>query len=152
MTKPWYRPIVDELAPVYGLDPDVVEAVIRVESGGKADAFRFEPAFYERYLKGKAAYAGQEPRRVSSSYGLMQVMYPVALERGYQGEPEGLFVPRTAIEYGCRQLAHLLEWSHGNVHAALAAYNGGMSKNDKPPYRNATYVAKVMAALAEVQQ
>jgi soluble lytic murein transglycosylase-like protein len=62
-----------------------------------------------------------------------------------------LFVPSVALDIGCLKLASLLKWSDGNVDAALAAYNGGRVGNAKPPYRNASYVNKVRAALLQVK-
>lgn len=147
----WFRAEIEVVASRYGLDPDRVEALVRVESSGFAHAYRYEPAFYQTYLADEAAYDGANPRRVSSSYGLCQVMYPVARELGYEGPPEGLFVPLVALEYGCKKLKALLDWSGGNVDAAVAAYNGGKRGNVRPPYRNQHYVDKVHLALDAVR-
>jgi soluble lytic murein transglycosylase-like protein len=146
-----YRADIEAAAKRHLLDPDLVEALVVVESSGQADAFRFEPAFYERYLEGKPEYRGAIPRRISSSYGLCQVMYPVARELGFKGQPEELFVPATSLEYGCRKLRALIDWSLGNVDAALAAYNGGKVGNRRAPYRNQRYVTKVIAARERVR-
>jgi soluble lytic murein transglycosylase-like protein len=147
----WYRAEIEAAAREHGLDADLVEAVVLTESSGLANAYRFEPDFFRRYMEGKPQWIGANPRRVSASYGLMQVMLPVAVELGYVGEPEGLFVPSVALDVGCQKLASLLKWSGGNVDAALASYNGGKVGNDKPPYRNTSYVTKVKAALLQVK-
>lgn len=145
----------------HGLDPILVEAIVVQESAGNADAFRFEPAFWNRYLKPMKIYQGANPRRVSSSYGLMQVMYRVAVERGYPADlhPELLFVPETALDYGCRQLKYQIDdaakWSLDHLVttteaerllAAVASYNGGSGGN-RPgsPLRTAAYARSVMA-------
>lgn len=120
-----YRPLIEQIAAQYALDPNLVEAVVLAESSGRTDAFRFEPVFFERYLKDKPEYAGQNPRRVSSSYGLMQVMYPTAKQYGFAGPPEFLFVPETGLRFGCEHLAALIAWANGNIRQAVAAYNGG---------------------------
>jgi soluble lytic murein transglycosylase-like protein len=100
-------------------------------------------------MEGKPQWIGANPRRVSASYGLMQVMLPVAVELGYVGEPEGLFVPSVALDMGCMKLAELLKWSGGNVDQALAAYNGGKGNWNAP--RPQQYVTKVKAALLQVK-
>lgn len=122
---PWFRRYVVPLAETYGIDPFLVEAVVLQESSGFACAYRFEPKFYERYLKDNPAYEGMSPQRVSASYGLMQIMYPTARDRGFAGEPELLCVPQVNIDIGCAILRDLLAWSSGTVPQALAAYNGG---------------------------
>jgi soluble lytic murein transglycosylase-like protein len=153
MTKQWlyYTRDIEAAAREHGLDADLVMAVVITESAGCSDAFRFEKDFWFCYLEGKPQWKGMNPRRVSASYGLMQVMFPVAVELGYVGEPEGLFVPSVALDVGCMKLAELLKWSDGNVDQALASYNGGRKGNEKPPYRNASYVVKVRAALLQVK-
>jgi soluble lytic murein transglycosylase-like protein len=82
-----YRPQIERIAGRYDLDPVLVEAVVWTESTDHTDAFRPEPNFYRRYLKGKPEWAGWVPRRISSSYGLMQVMYTTAILNGWAGEP-----------------------------------------------------------------
>ncbi len=128
------------------------------ESAGNTDAFRFEPDFYNRYLKPNKMYVGKNPRRISSSYGLMQLMWPVAVERGFPATdaPEHLFFPEVGLDYGCRQLRFLLDWAEtfdapaqAKLDAAIASYNGGRGGN-KPtesPKRNISYVRKVLANL-----
>lgn len=148
----WFRAEIEVVASRYGLDPNLVEAIVRVESSGLTHAYRYEPAFYQTYLANNPEYDGGNPRRVSASYGLMQVMYPVARELGLSGEPENLFVPLVGLEFGCKKLHQLLKWSKGNVDQALAAYNGGKRGNERYPYRNSLYITKVTTALAIVQK
>ena len=135
------------------LNPTLVESLILVESGGRADAFRFEPKFWDKYLKSKEPWAKQVPRRVASSYGLMQIMYVTAWEAGYRGQPEGLFVPVVNLEWGCRHLAKLKAWAKGDLASTLAAYNGGKRGNEPgtAPLRNAAYADKVLT-LYEAQR
>lgn len=122
---PWYLRYVRPLAETYRVPVDLVVAIIEQESAGRAFAYRFEPTFYDRYLADNLAYAGREPARVSASYGLMQIMYPTAVDAGFQGEPELLFVPAINLDVGCSLLAALIRWAKGDVPQALAAYNGG---------------------------
>jgi soluble lytic murein transglycosylase-like protein len=137
-----YRDLIERVATGYALDPNLVEAVVIAESSGYTDAFRFEPDFYRRYLAAKPEYANQNPRRVSSSYGLMQVMYTTAQQHGYAGLPEGLFVPDVGVRYGCIHLVKMLTWADGEVRKALAAYNGGQG-NWKATYPQ-QYASRVL--------
>jgi soluble lytic murein transglycosylase-like protein len=144
----WYRPLIEQTAKAHGLDPLVVEAVVLVESSGLAHAYRYEPGYWTRYLADQDEYRHLNPRRVSASYGLMQVMYPTARQHGLDPEldPEVLFVPTINLTYGCLHLKSLWLWSQGILAQALAAYNGGKRGNGFPPYRNQHYVHKVLAA------
>jgi soluble lytic murein transglycosylase-like protein len=152
MTK-WIRPVIEEIAKAHGLDPVLVEAVVRTESSGNPRAWRFEPAFWDRYLKNKPFYQAIGPKRAASSYGLMQLMFSTAREEfGFQGEPEDLFNPRTSLTYGCRLLKKNIVWADGNEDAALAAYNGGRTRDNlKAPYRNAGYVVKVRGHYKDIK-
>lgn len=118
------------------------------ESSGRADAFRFEPAFWAKYLAGKPEYLNEEPRRVASSYGLMQVMYSTAREHGYSGDPELLFNIPINLEIGCTVLAALWAWAGGDKRKALAAYNGGQGNwRAQAPQRYAEDVLQKWEAL-----
>lgn len=159
-----YKTEIDVAATKWGLDPLLVEAVVVQESGGNADAFRFEPDFWNRYLKVNPKYKGLNPRRVSSSYGLMQVMYCRVFEDTIAANdawaPELLFVPENSLAVGCGLLAELLAWANQlplsgkpiTAEAiALAAYNGGRGGNDPNknwPLRNGKYARDVLEKLA----
>lgn len=150
------RPLIAQtlaLHPVPGLDVDIVEAMVRTESSGKANAYRFEPRYWERYCAKHPVFGKGDPKRIAASYGLLQVMYPTAYAMGFRGEPEALFEPRLGLLYGVRVMADNLRWSDGNLDAALAAYNGGKTKSNlKPPYRNGVYVRKVRRHLVDIQK
>lgn len=124
------RPLIEAAARSYRLDPDLLEAVVWKESDYRADAFRFEPVFWERYLKSRRDYANAEPRRVSSSYGLVQVMYSTAVEHGFNREPEYLFLVGVNLDMGAKILAGLLKVEGGDPAKALEAYNGGRGNVD----------------------
>lgn len=146
-----YRREIAEAAAAHGLDPRVVEAVVAVESSGRTYAYRYEAGFWAKYLANHADYRHAVPERVSASYGLMQVMFPVAREMGFPfADPELLFVPSTGLEYGCRKLASLLKWSEGDLVQALCAYNGGKGNNVRAPFRNISYANRVMVALSQI--
>jgi soluble lytic murein transglycosylase-like protein len=148
----FFRAEIEQAAKRHGLDADLLEALVLTESSGRADAFRFEPDFYRRYLQGKPEWAGKIPRRVSSSYGLCQVMYSTALEHGFNPtyEPEMLFLPATNLDLGAKILASLLAWAGGVPRKALAAYNGG--KGNWKAQQPQDYAAMVLATREAVRK
>lgn len=153
-TKTLYHDLIVQVAGQHGLEPRMVEAVVLQESGGNTDAFRFEPKFYARYLAKLPACKGLNPRRISSSYGLMQLMYWVAKELGFQDEPETLFVPAIGLEWGCRKLAELWAWSGQDLDSTWAAYNGGKADNapgHQPALRNGSYARSVRGIYQSLQ-
>lgn len=157
-----YKTEIEAAASKWGLDPLLVEAIVVQESAGNTDAFRFEPDFWNRYLKANPKYRHLNPRRVSSSYGLMQVMYCRILEDKVADNdawaPEMMFIPEHGLDIGCGLLANLTVWAAGRTAdpekqqlAILAAYNGGRGGNDPTknwPLRNAKYAKEVLAKRA----
>lgn len=153
----FYKDDIGRIATQHGLEPYVVAAVVWQESAFNTDAYRFEPDFWNRYLKMKIQYRHLNPRRVSASYGLMQVMYPLVLEDKLTDNdalpPEHLFVPEHGLQTGCRHLASCIQWATSFsadpmkiVLSALAAYNGGRSSDNRPTsplLRNGKYATEV---------
>jgi len=117
-----YSEEIREIAARHGVDADLVEAVIRVES-----------AFNPRAVSNKGAQ------------GLMQLMPRTASALGVRN----VFDPYQNIEGGVRHLRYLLDRYPGNVPLALAAYNAGEKAVDQyrgiPPYGETTqYVQKIL--------
>ena len=98
--RQWAPEIVENAAD-FGLDPDLVAAVILVESNG---------------YSGVVSYAG--------AVGLMGIM---PQGPGFEFRPNAteLYDPKTNINWGSAILADILQQAGGDLHAALAAYNGG---------------------------
>lgn len=148
-----YTALIVKVGLEVGVDPDLIEAITIKETRlpkigvlSRADAFRFEPGFYDRYLKGKPSWQGKIPRRIAASYGLMQIMYTTAVSFGFKGEPELLFVPENSLFWGSTYLKHLLRWSGGDEHRACAAYNGGQGNWQAPDPQ--AYADDVLSILA----
>lgn len=164
--RTWFWKEIQAAASKHGLDPILVEAIVVRESAGNADAFRFERDFWNRLMKPQAKYRGLNPRRYSSSYGLMQPMWAVAVERGFSPDlaPELLFVPEQSLESGCRQLRMLqdkmaltypLASAPDRLLASLASYNGGFQGPDNLRPANKAYAQAVLtnyAALVKEHQ
>ena len=106
----------------HGLDPDLVMAVVSVESG-----------FHPEAVSPKGAQ------------GLMQLMPRTAESLGVADA----FDPEQNLDGGVRHLGQLLAQYNGDVERALAAYNAGEGAVHRhhgiPPYRETrAYVKKVL--------
>ena len=123
-----YEPLVIEHANKHSLRPELVRAVIQVESG-----------YNSRALSPKGAM------------GLMQLMPETARLLGVRYP----YDPEDNIRGGTRYLRLLLDKYHGNEELALAAYNAGSGAVDRhgqriPPFKETRdYVRKVGSAAGD---
>lgn len=151
----FHWPAIQVAAKAHGLDGLLVAALVLKESSANTDAFRHERLFWNRYLKSRPEWTNENPRRVSSSYGLMQIMYSTAVERGLARAvpPERLFEPEVGLEFGCRQLKHCFDWedarfadspAQDKLRAALASYNGGLQGPNALRPDNRSYADAVL--------
>jgi len=145
-----FRPEIEIAAAQYGLDPDLIQAIVEQESSYRWFAYRFEPDFYRRYLAQLPEFAKRDPKEVSASFGLMQLMFTTALENGFTGKPWELFHPDVSLDLGCRHLAYLLEWSKGVTSQALSAYNAG--KGNWKSTAGRAYATSVLARYERIQK
>jgi soluble lytic murein transglycosylase-like protein len=118
-----YAPIIDIAARTYGVDKNLVHAVISAESA------------YNPVALSKAG-----------AVGLMQLMPDTARRYGVKN----IFDPSENIHGGVRYLRDLLLMFNGNIELAVAAYNAGENAvikygNKIPPYAETVhYVPKVL--------
>lgn len=114
----------------YKVDPELVEALIAIESSFNTNAI--------------------SPK---GARGLMQLMPATAKRYGMKNEQE-LHVPSKNIDIGVRHLKDLLELHRGQVSLAIASYNAGQGAVAKhgqriPQYRETMiYVPAVLAYMA----
>lgn len=116
------RELVHQASVEHGLDPKLMDAMVRVESD-------------------------YDPRAVSrrGAMGLMQLM-PDTAERLGVDDP---FDPEQNVRAGMREFARLVNRYRGNLQFALAAYNAGEGAVSRyrgiPPYRETrNYVSRIL--------
>jgi soluble lytic murein transglycosylase-like protein len=117
-------PIIDSAAKAHGVDPKLIHAVIRAESGYNANA-----------VSSKGAV------------GLMQLIPATAQRYGVRDS----YDPAQNLAGGVRYLRDLLTMFNGNLELAIAGYNAGENAvvragNRIPPYpETMAYVPKVLS-------
>lgn len=140
----------------YGLKKLMLKAVAIRESSLIETAYRYEPGFWQKYLKDNPEWKDKDPAVVSASYGLMQLMWTTAWSLGFRGTQNDLWNPVYNIELGAKLLKKLLDKVYSEkqyekfpwlspVDIVLARYNGGSYKNPDPNgnLRNQKYVTGV---------
>lgn len=119
--------MVDSASRRYGLDPRLVSALVRVESGYQVQA-----------------------RSPKGALGLMQIM-PATGSRYGAASTRDLLDPAVNIDVGSRYLRDLHAMFDGRIELVLAAYNAGEGAvrrhgNRIPPYAETReYVQKILA-------
>lgn len=104
-------PLIRVVAKQFNHDPDLLRAMVKVESG-----------FNARAVSPKGAM------------GLMQLMPATARRFGVEDKSD-LFTPGINLEAGARYLAHLKQLFPGQLDLAIAAYNAGEGAVIKRNYR-----------------
>lgn len=123
-----WEPLIVKYATPHGIDPNLVAAVMTIESSGNPNAL---------------SHAG--------AVGLMQVM-PYHPYR-FPGRPPAaqLYDPDFNVKWGLKILANEMEWARGNVSKALMAYYDGRKRAENPLPRTLYYARKVMALYSAAQ-
>ena len=117
-----YAPLILKHASKHGIAPELVSAVVRVES------------CYDRHAVSR-----------SGAQGLMQLMPATAIELGVNDS----FDPEQNLAGGVRYLAKMMGRFNQNVRLGLAAYNAGPEAvaafNDVPPFPDTvSYVNRIL--------
>src|SRR5438132_221513 len=130
MTRDDLIALAKKTANKYGLFPELVCGIVEQESKWNTWAIRYEPQFYEHYIKplvekGQIVGATEAQAR-TISWGLMQVIGEVARENGFKGQfLSELCNPETGLDIGCRVFAQKLGHVGGDTEKALGLWNGG---------------------------
>lgn len=104
---------IEETAENYGISPKLVKAIIKVESGGDANA------------------VGDN----GNSIGLMQIQPRYHAQRLKDGE--SLLDPKVNVRVGCEILSEIMD-KYGTLDEALTVYNAGHDTGDRS-YANRVY-------------
>jgi soluble lytic murein transglycosylase-like protein len=149
----------------YNVKKLLLKSIAICESSLDPKAYRFEPLYWERYMKDKPEWADKDPKVVSASYGLFQVMYPVAVALGFVGSPEELCDPMTNALLAAKLMRQLIDkvvkarvcdqfyWL-APLHVSICRYNGGGWKNpdESGVLRNQKYLRKVLKQWGELKK
>jgi len=119
-------------ASTWGLDPDLIGAVIWQESRGDRLAARFEPRIND------------------TSYGLMQILLGTARSLGFAGSVPELLEPSTNIMLGAQYLRSRFDL-YGDLRLSLASYNSGSPIPTNGLLVNENYVKVVLGHLAALK-
>jgi Transglycosylase SLT domain len=121
-----YEPVIQEASKTYGVDAELIRAVIRAESNFK-----------------------NESTSTKGAMGLMQIMPETAKDLGIRDA----YDPRENIMGGTRYLKGLLDRYRDDVPTALAAYNWGMGnverRPEKLPRETRDYINRIQQFMGE---
>lgn len=144
----------------------LIAAIAKKESGFDTWALRYEPGFFDRYIKDLSRKEVErlapsvakgllsldtEKRMMATSWGLMQVMGVVARENGFRGRYlSELCEPEIGVAMGIKYLQQKIK-SNPDMPSAVAAYNAGSARLKKGSrvFVNQDYVDEVMQYYAE---
>lgn len=127
--------LVETKAKEAGVNPELIKALIDVESSWNPNAIKFEPNIFKK--------TGN--RMLSSSHGLMQILGLNATPRVCPGINSWftLYNPEQNLSCGI----HILKTNilkTGSIYSALVAYNGGLGCTSKLCPSAIQYANKVM--------
>ena len=124
-----YGDIINDASKKYGVDPNLIAAVIAQESSGNVNA---------------VSKAGAK--------GLMQMMDSTALSVGVTSKD--IYNPKSNIHGGTKYLSQLLSTYNGDVSKALWAYNAGPGRVNKNimPSETSKYIQEVLGNLNRIQE
>jgi hypothetical protein len=122
------KEMIKEIAPKYGVEVALVQAIIKQESGGEIFSRRYDykPLSKQAWFNSAMQRNGFKGKEYYYSAGLCQVLYLVAkLDYGFDGTFYDLFDPKNNIEICCKILSKLSKKYGGDIKKMASAYNAG---------------------------
>ncbi len=132
-----FWPTILPAAAAHQLDPYLLGALVLQESKANPYALRVERGFWTRYgaaiwRRARSTITAADdhwliyPDVAAASYGLCQILYPVALEYGLSPDyPTELCDPTLNVDLGALILAKHIRHHGGDLRRGLLRYNGG---------------------------
>lgn len=128
------------------IEPALVKAIIKEESGFKPYSLRVEP-----HLKRSKWYLDllteQEQKNDTNfmSAGLMQELYGIAKADGYVGSVEDLMNINTSLAWGIKRLRKIIKWEWA-LQRVISAWNQGLVTKKKNGSKVYVYKQKFVDA------
>lgn len=130
----FWRPQAKKWSKQTGTPAALILAIIEMESGGQPFVTRYESEYRRNYVDGNkknmaiARECGLTHEQVATSYGLMQLMFPLAYGYGARSI-KALLDPDQNIRFGAAHLGTLIKKRGGALDGACirrtaGAYNG----------------------------
>ena len=148
----------------YSIDKNIILALIQQESNNNPNAIRCEQSYENRWQdlantlncqQYNCNEIIQSPQgnfhKVSCSYGLMQLMYPTALETCPEivTTPESLYTKSINIDCGAKYLSKLIAQC-GSISRGIYAYNHGPANCKTADINNDSYVLLINNKCSEL--
>ncbi len=126
--KTW-KSILEKVAVEYRLDPNLMRALIQVESAGRTHAMRYEPNWKYLYHVVDLAElnhitAHTEEQLQKFSYGLCQMMGSVIRELGFRGMLTECLNPEILLPLMAKKL-RILSDKYGSESDVIVSWNAG---------------------------
>lgn len=149
-----FTPEIERYSNLYGVDANIVRAIIQQESNWNIYSIRYEPGW--SYLSETGRFAklnniteSTETELQKFSYGLGQIMGSVYRELGFGANFMTLFSAEIQISYLCKYVKKISVFTR-NPQELFACYNGGhgaLLKEKDGKFLNQGYVDSAMGHL-----
>jgi soluble lytic murein transglycosylase-like protein len=153
----WDDPAFKEVSDYYGLEVEYLQAVVRIESNGQYQAFRWETHILDYslglcqvltstaawMLGNSGAFPIPQAQWKTLSQGIGQ-----AVDLGTKSLNRAMIDPLVALHLGAAYLSYQLKRYDGDIQDAIAAYNAGSARRTSTgEYVNQHHVDKFNEAL-----
>lgn len=153
---PEYLAIIQAECKAHNIDPDLMSAIISLESGWRPKETKYEINY--KYLWHPEHYAEAENNTVEvetvlqkTSFGLCQLMGANARWLSYEAPLMTLFDPAINIRLGVKYFAQRCS-QYSSIQDKIAAYNAGTPRKKDGVYVNQLYVDLVLGYYSDLKK